>query len=82
MFDVSRDELYNVPIEKLNLTVKTFNLYKRTGMDSVGDCLDLYLDFFGGHTYNFRLQLIDPLEKEIIAKIIEYLHDHHLINES
>ena len=80
MFNIHRDDLYDVPIEKLNLTVKTFNLFKRTGLDSVGDCLDLYFDFWGGYTYNFRLGLIDPLEKEVFPKIVEYLHDNHLEN--
>lgn len=40
MTDLTIEELYELPIEKLNLPVKAFNSCLRTGITTVGDCVD------------------------------------------
>jgi len=71
-FDVSQEELYSVPIEKLNLSVKTYKLFKRESIVSVGDCIDAFV--FSGIRMGFDIQ------DEILAKVIEYLYDNHMID--
>lgn len=40
MTDLSIEELYEIPITKLNLPVKALNACLGTGLTSVGDCVD------------------------------------------
>lgn len=40
MTDLSIEELYEIPIEKLNLPVKAMNACFRLGLSAVGDCVD------------------------------------------
>lgn len=81
MFNIIRDDLYYVPIENLNLSVKTLNLLKRTGITSVGDCLDIYEFSNSGITAQIRFDIKDAIDSEVINSIIEYLHDYHLISK-
>jgi DNA-directed RNA polymerase alpha subunit len=37
------DHLYEMPIEKLGLSVVAINALKRTGMTTIGDCIDYFL---------------------------------------
>lgn len=80
MFNIDRDELYDVPIEKLNLTVKTYNILARQGITAVGDVLDLYirLNYFTGAMISFPSTVWNIPSDELIVKVIEYLHDNHL----
>lgn len=80
MFNIHREDLYDVPIEKLNLTVKTYNILARQGITTVGDVLDLYvrLNYFDGGMITFPSTVRNIPSDELIAKILEYLHDNHL----
>ena len=40
MTDMSRKMLYDIPIQKLNLSVKPMNFCLRLGVTTVGDCVD------------------------------------------
>lgn len=46
MTDLSREELYEIPIERLNMSVKAINVCLRTGANSVGDCIDAAMNYF------------------------------------
>lgn len=65
------DYLYNVPMEELGLSEGTVNLLKKTGMDSVGDCL-LYFTWGNGAMIEFRLGVIETMETEVRQKLIEH----------
>ena len=40
MTDLSREELYEIPIERLGLPIKAMNYCLRLGLIAVGDCVD------------------------------------------
>lgn len=69
---IIRDDLYQVPIEKLGLSIKAINACKRLGMDSVGDCVDV-IDRLRGGVFPRRLF---PVFDEIVVIVVEYIHDY------
>jgi hypothetical protein len=40
--DPKYDYLYEIPVEELGLSDKTIRIVKRTGITSVGDCVDFF----------------------------------------
>lgn len=74
------NELYDTPIEQLDLSVRVFNSLKRTGITKVGEMLDM-LDR-GEETMlairNFGEKSLDELKKQLRTK--GYLHDQEVIS--
>ncbi|GAB5494063.1 MAG: hypothetical protein Phog2KO_42780 [Phototrophicaceae bacterium] len=43
MDELSYQHLYEIPISDLELSDKAYRALKRTGMTSIGDCIDFYI---------------------------------------
>ncbi|MEW5985796.1 MAG: DNA-directed RNA polymerase subunit alpha [Chloroflexota bacterium] len=77
--EVIPNELYDTPIEQLDLSVRVFNSLKRTGITKVGEMLDMLER--GEETMlairNFGEKSLDELKKQLRAK--GYLHDQEIV---
>lgn len=64
-------EWYEIPIEKLGLSVSTINKLKRIGMNSVGDCIDFF-ERGNNAMINVPFGLIGAMVGEVKVKLIEH----------
>jgi len=68
-------ELYDVPIEELELTESSTQILKNTGIVSIGDCIDVYFfymsDFSGGQ---IRSDITQIFYNEIQSRLKELGH--------
>jgi len=65
------DKYYEIPIEKLGLSVNTINELKRLGCEFVGDCVDWHLrvrdgDFFGHAPTSFYEVMLGEVKEKLI----------------
>jgi hypothetical protein len=62
--------LYEVPMEMLNLSVRPYNRLRRGGLTSIGDCIDFYWRWRSGDWWgNMRFSEadFDELEAQLMA---------------
>ena len=72
MTDLSKQELYDIPIQKMNLPVKAYNSCIRTGLISVGDCVDaLQAHLRRTWMYSGRQKSQDEFLNEVLPALIE-----------
>ncbi|MEM9953093.1 MAG: DNA-directed RNA polymerase subunit alpha C-terminal domain-containing protein [Chloroflexota bacterium] len=68
-------ELYNIPIEKLGLSVRTLNQCLRAGVTSVGDCVDVAKWILFPEIYFNGMHMIPSLyyamNEEVISALIK-----------
>lgn len=70
---VHDDEYYEIPIERLGLSVKAINALKHCGMLSVGDCVDWYICNYGRLPIGLsRPNVYEILRGEVTEKLIEH----------
>ena len=65
--DPRHKRLQDMPLERLNLTVKTYNLVKSTGMSTISDCLDHFL--IRGAMVTFKTGLVEAMNNEVKQKL-------------
>ena len=53
--DLDDDDLYNIPVEELGLSIKSINAIKRLGVTTVGDCLDHHIRVKNGQTVTIHV---------------------------
>lgn len=71
MTDLTIEELYEIPIEKLNLPVKALNSCLRTGLTSVGDCVDCAERLLSPLMGSVRWNDVDIFRNEVSPALIE-----------
>lgn len=71
MTDLSREELYEIPIAKLNLPVKALNSCLRNGITSVGDCVDCAERLLSPIMGSVRWRDADIFLNEVVPALIE-----------
>ena len=65
------DSLYEVPIEKLDLSVKAVNVLKRSGVTSVGDCIAFYYHCRAGAIdapSEFMRTMLDEVQEKLRSR--------------
>jgi hypothetical protein len=61
--------LYNVPIETLGLSETAIKAIKRTGITTVGDCVDFFTLIGSGNTITTYSDLFGIMETEVKPKL-------------
>jgi|GEM_PF-3685276 len=75
---ITREDLDYVGIEKLNLSIKTYNTFRRTGIELVSDVLMIIEAIGAGFPIYFHISTPEIIA-EILPKLIEFLHENHSV---
>jgi DNA-directed RNA polymerase alpha subunit len=73
--------LHEKPIEKLGLSVVSLNALKRSGVTSIGDCIDVYLRALGGVVGSCPSSFLEAMFGEVKEKIQELGYWSYVENE-
>ncbi|MEA3339570.1 MAG: DNA-directed RNA polymerase subunit alpha [Chloroflexota bacterium] len=68
-------EIYETPLEQLDLSVRVFNALRRTGITSVGEVLEML------EAGNDALLTIRNFGKKSLAELLEHLQEHGFLEE-
>jgi len=72
--------LYDVPIETMRLSKKEFNALKRTGVTSIGDCLDFFNRGSGAMDVGILRGFQEEDYTDLMKKLIDHGHGIYLLN--
>ena len=62
------NNLYDIPIQQLDLAANTIELLESVGITSIGDCLD-FLERGAGATITVPNGLIDAMYTDVVQKL-------------
>lgn len=62
------DALYHIPIETLGLSEKVVKTVKRTGIETVGDCVDFFARG-NGALITVRFGFFEVMESSVLPKL-------------
>ncbi len=68
-------EIYETPLEQLDLSVRVFNALRRTGITSVGEVLEML------EAGNDALLTIRNFGKKSLTELLEHLREHGFLEE-